>query len=187
MGNRHPLSAPFGVYRAQDGHFALAVLNRKLFAALAKAMGRPELGQDDSLATDEQRSAREPELRTAIEAWAAQHTVQAVVRQIEAAGVPVAPIWNIAQALNSPQAQARELLQPVDDARLPGLRLPTQPVRFGGAAPSRPTRAPALGEHTNDILATLLGCGIDKLAALREAGVFGDHIAPASNPSTSTV
>ncbi|HYN63722.1 MAG TPA: CoA transferase, partial [Candidatus Limnocylindrales bacterium] len=124
--------------------------------------------------------AREPELRAAIEAWAAQHSVETVVQQIDAAGVPVAPIWNIEQALNSPQAQARELLQPVDDARLPGLRLPTQPVHFGGAAPNRATRAPALGEHTNDILATLLGCGIDKLAELRAAGVFGDHPASAS-------
>lgn len=185
VGNRHPLSAPFGVYRAQDGHFALAVLNRKLFAALATAMGRPELGQDDSLATDEQRSAREPELRAAIEAWAAQHAVEAVVAHLEAAGVPVAPIWNIAQALDSPQAQARELLQPVDDARLPGLRLPTQPVRFGGAAPNRASRAPALGEHSNDILASLLGCGIDKLAELRAAGVFGEAAAPAPSSSTT--
>ncbi len=187
VGNRHPLSAPFGVYRAQDGHFALAVLNLKLFAALANAIGRPELGQDDSLATDEQRSAREPELRAAIEAWAAQHTVEAVVQQIEAAGVPVAPIWNIEQALNSPQAQARELLQPVDDARLPGLHLPTQPVRFGGAAPSRATRAPALGEHTNDILTSLLGCGMEKLSELRSAGVFGEHPAAASSASTTAV
>ncbi|WP_332823745.1 CoA transferase, partial [Ramlibacter sp.] len=95
-------------------------------------------------------------------------------------GVPVAPIWNIAQALDSPQAQARELLQPVDDARLPGLRLPTQPVRFGGAAPNRASRAPALGEHTNEILASLLGCGIDKLAELRAAGVFGESAAPST-------
>lgn len=183
VGNRHPLSAPFGVYQARDGHFALAVLNRKLFAALAGAIGRPELGQDESLASDEQRSAREPELRAAIEAWATQHTVEAVVRRIEAAGVPVAPIWNIAQALNSPQARSRELLRAVDDARLPDLRLPTQPVRFGGAAPNRAERAPALGEHTAELLASLLGHGLDKVKELREAGVFGAR--PASTPPAS--
>ena len=173
VGNRHPLSAPFGVYRAGDGHFALAVLNRKLFKALAEAMQRADLAADETLATDEQRSAREPELRAAIEAWAAQFTVAQVVQRIDAAGVPVAPIWNIEQALNSPQALARELLRPVDDERLPELRLPTQPVRFGGAAPNLAGRAPALGEHTHDVLAALLHCGADRLAELQALGVFG--------------
>jgi CoA:oxalate CoA-transferase len=179
VGNRHPLSAPFGVYKAQDGHFALAVLNRKLFAALAQAIGQAQWGQDDSLATDEQRSAREPELRAAIEFWAAQHTVQAVVAIIEAVGVPVAPIWNIEQALNSPQADARELLRPVADARLPGLRLPSQPVHFGGAAANCARPAPALGEHSHEVLTALLGCGVAKLAELQAAGVFGSPVAPA--------
>ena len=186
VGNRHPLSAPFGVYRAKDGHFALAVLNLKLFQALANAIGQPALGQDDSLASDEQRSAREPELRAAIEAWAADHSVDEVVAIIEQAGVPVAPIWNIAQALESPQALARNLLQPVDDERLPGLRLPVQPVRFGGAATCPPTRAPALGEHTEDLLSTLLGLSLEKLAELKTAGVLGHHAHPSGtndNPS----
>lgn len=186
VGNRHPLSAPFGVYKAKDGHFALAVLNLKLFKALAGAMGLPVMGEDDSLATDEQRSAREPELRAAIEAWAAGHSVDEVVAIIEQAGVPVAPIWNIGQALESPQAVARNLLQPVGDERLPGMRLPVQPVRFGGAAPSQPTRAPALGEHTEDVLATLLDLSLEKISELKAAGVMGISAHPSSsnaNPS----
>lgn len=176
VGNRHPLSAPFGVYKAKDGHFALAVLNLKLFQALANAIDQPAMGQDESLASDEQRSSREPELRAAIEAWAVNHSVEEVVTIIEQAGVPVAPIWNLAQALESPQALARDLLKPVDDERLPGLRLPVQPVRFGGSAPSQPTRAPALGEHTDDLLGTLLGLSLEKLAELKAAGVLGLNV-----------
>ncbi len=185
VGNRHPLSAPFGVYQARDGHFALAVLNLKLFQALANAIGQPAMGQDDSLASDAQRSAREPELRAVIEAWAADHSVDEVVAIIEQAGVPVAPIWNIAQALESPQALARNLLQPVDDERLPGLRLPVQPVRFGGAAPSQPTRAPALGEHTDDLLVSLLGLGLGQLSELKAGGVLGNGPPPSDFPSHS--
>ena len=87
--------------------------------------------------------------------------------------VPAAPIWNIEQALESPQIQARGLLRPVDDERLPGLRLPTQPVHFNGAAPNRAERAPAPGEHTELLLASWLGRGTEAIAALREAGVLG--------------
>jgi CoA:oxalate CoA-transferase len=67
------------------------------------------------------------------------------------------------------------------------LRLLTQPVKFGGASPNRATRAPALGEHNEDILSTLLGCGLDKLAELRLAGVFGAAAIPDSTqPQTFT-
>ncbi len=173
VGNRHPLSAPFGVYAAQDGHFALAVLNSKLFHALATAMGQPALAHDARFASDAGRSAHEPALRAAVEAWAGARTVAQTVATLEQAGVPAAPIWNIAQALQSPQAQARGLLHAVADERLPGLRLPAQPVRFSAAPPTAPGRAPALGEHTDALLGQLLGLGIDKLAELRAAGLLG--------------
>ena len=173
VGNRHPLSAPFGVYKAKDGHFALAVLNKKLFDATMQTMELPALADDPRYASDEARSANEPGLRAAIEGWAARHDVAEVVARLDAAGVPAAPIWNIEQALESPQIQARGLLRPVDDERLPGLRLPTQPVRFNGAAPNRAERAPALGEHTELLLASWLGRGKEAIAALREAGVLG--------------
>ena len=173
VGNRHPLSAPFGVYRAADGFFALAVLNSKLFQSLATVLRRPDLATDPRYASDESRSDHELELRALIEQWAAGLAVETVVRELESAGVPAAPLWNIAQALESAQARERGVLTPVEDPRLPGLSLPTQPVRFGGAAANRAECAPALGEHTGEVLTTLLGCSVTKIAALRAAGAFG--------------
>jgi CoA:oxalate CoA-transferase len=173
VGNRHPLSAPFGVYRARDGHYALAVLNKKLFDATAAAMDLPELASDPRFASDETRSANEPALRAALEGWSTQHDVAQVVARLESAGVPAAPIWNIEQALNSEQIRSRGLLCEVEDERLPGLRLPTQPVHFNGALPNRAQRAPALGEHTELLLQSWLGRSTDAIAALREAGALG--------------
>ena len=173
VGNRHPLSAPFGVYRARDGYFALAVLNAKLFESLAAAIDRPSLLTDPHYATDELRSQHEAALRAEIEGWAGRHSVNAVLGALDAAGVPSAPLWNVAQALESPQAQARQVLRPVDDERIPGLRVPTQPVRFEGSSPNRAARAPALGEHTADVLQELLGCSLERIAALRACGAIG--------------
>lgn len=180
-GNRHSFSAPFGVYRARDGHFALAVLNNKLFATLAALIGVPDFVQDARFATDELRRAHEGELAAAIEAWAGQHSVAEVVAQLEAAGVPGSPLWTMAQALESEQGLARGLLSAVDDPRLPGLRVPTQPVKFGGSAPNRTEPAPALGQHTDELMAGLLQAGGERLAALRAAGLFG----PAMTPTVS--
>lgn len=75
-----------------------------------------------------------------IESWSGARTVTEVVAIIEAADVPVTPIWNIELALHSPQALARQILQPVNDPALPGLELPTQPVRFARRC-AEPARA----------------------------------------------
>jgi CoA:oxalate CoA-transferase len=173
VGNRHPLSAPFGVFQAQDGPFVLAILTHRFFAALAEVIQRPDWVDDPRYRTDADRLSAESELRAGIEAWSRQRTVAEVCACLDAAGVPAAPIGTLADALQSPQAAARELLQPVDDPRLPGLRLPVQPVKFTGSAPSVPGRAPALGEHSREIIATLLGLGVERVEELTAAGIFG--------------
>lgn len=173
VGNRHPLSAPFGVYAAADGHYVLAVLNNKLFAQLCAVVGQPELAADPRFGSDEQRSLNEPALCAAIEAWSGVLTVDQVVAQLEAAAIPVAPIWNVEQALNSPQYTHRGVLQAVDDPQLPGLRLPSQPLQFSAFERTQVMRAPRLGEHTDVTMAQVLGLASEKLAELRALGVFG--------------
>ncbi len=179
VGNRHPLSAPFGVYRARDGHFAVAVLNEKLFAAFAAVIGRPEFTADPRFASDDQRLRHEPVLRDAIETWAARHSADDAVQAMEAAGVPAAPIRNVAEAYASPHAEARALLRAVDHPRIEGLRVPVQPVKFGSADAAVPRRAPALGEHTAAVLAEWLGADAAAIAAWQAAGAFGDSRAAA--------
>ena len=173
VGNRHPLSAPFGVYTAADGHYVVAVLNNKLFAQLCAVIGQPALAHDPRFASDELRSQNEPALRAAIEAWSGALTVDQVVQHLEAAAVPTAPIWNVAQALNSPQSQHRGVLQAVDDPQLPGLRLPSQPLQFSAYERVPVQRAPRLGEHTDATLQRVLGLAADKVAELRALGAFG--------------
>jgi len=173
VGNRHPLSAPFGVYAAADGHCVIAVLNNKLFAQLSAVIGQPALADDPRFASDELRSQNEPALRAAIEAWSGALTVDQVVQHLEAAAVPAAPIWNVEQALNSPQSQHRGVLQAVDDPQLPGLRLPSQPLQFSAYERAAVQRAPRLGEHTDVTLQRVLGLAADKVAELRALGAFG--------------
>jgi CoA:oxalate CoA-transferase len=173
VGNRHPLSAPFGVYTAEDGHYVLAVLNNKLFGKLCELLDRPELAQDPRFVSDEERSKNEPLLRAAIEAWSRKLTVEQVIQRLEDGEIPAAPIWNIEQALNSPQSLHRAVIQPVEDPELPGLRLPVQPLKFSGYPPTAIDRAPRLGEHTDATLIRLLGLSAEKIAQLRDLGAFG--------------
>jgi CoA:oxalate CoA-transferase len=153
VGNRHPLSAPFGAFRASDKLFVLAVLNPKLFETLAGLIGRPDLPKDPRFATDSDRLANEPALRTAIEDWSAKRSAAEAVAALIAAGVPAAEVSDMAGALASDQAQARPVLQNVQHHKLGDMAVPEQPVRFAGAARGGLQAAAPLGAQTEQVLA----------------------------------
>ncbi len=98
VGNRHGISAPFGAFQAQDGTFVLAVLNDKLFKAMADVIGRPEIISDPRFATDPLRFENEGSLRSLIQLWSAQHTAAEAVEALMKAGVPAAEVLDAKQA-----------------------------------------------------------------------------------------
>ena len=162
VGNRHALSAPFGVYcagqgREGEGHFAVAVLNEKLFGIFAETIGRPDLAENPDFATDALRRRHEPALAEAIEAWAAELGAAEAVSRLNAAGVPASEIASVAEAWSSEQASARGLASPVAHPTLGALMTPEQPVHFSGVARGGRRAAPTLNEHEAQILRELEG------------------------------
>lgn len=173
VGNRHASSAPFGAYRAKDGYFVVAVLNNRLFERFAQAISQPELLDDARFVDDATRSDNEAALRTCIESWSESHSVAEVNARLSDAGIPVAPIQNISEALESEQACERGLLIETTAADGSTVRLPRQPVQFSAWPATRTTRAPKLGEHTQAVLGQHLGLDSARIAALRADGVLG--------------
>jgi CoA:oxalate CoA-transferase len=155
VGNRHPLSAPFGAFRASDESFVIAVLNEKLFTVLARVIGKPDIAKDPRFATDSSRSANESILRHAIEEWSLHRTAREAVGILAAAGVPAAEIQTMAEALGSEQAAVRDPLQQMTHPTLGIIRTLEQPVRFDGADRGQLPAAPGLGEHSAQIRAEL--------------------------------
>jgi CoA:oxalate CoA-transferase len=174
VGNRHASSAPFGAYRAKDGYFVVAVLNNRLFERFARAIGQPALIDDMRFIDDATRSDNEAALRACIESWSEFHSVAEINGQLSAEGIPVAPIQNISEALESEQARERGLLVETKGADGGAVRLPRQPIHFSAWPATRTTRAPGLGEHTQAVLEKHLGLDNARIAALRAGGVLGE-------------
>ncbi|WP_294612060.1 CaiB/BaiF CoA transferase family protein [uncultured Roseovarius sp.] len=154
-GNRHPLSAPFGTYPAADGHFALAVLNDRLFTRFCEVIGQPELVQDERFTSDPLRRKNEPALADYIDQWAGKRPVDDVVERLTAAGIPTSGIQSVTQAWASPQATERGLASTVTHPDLGILNVPEQPVHFSGVARGGRKAAPALNADAEDILNSL--------------------------------
>lgn len=155
VGNRHPLSTPFGCFATRDGQMVIAVLNGKQFQRLAALIGRPEIADDPRFATDESRTAHEPEIRAAIEAWSGGLTTEAAVAALTAEGLPTAPIWDIAQAATNAHTAARGLVTELPHPVLGSAPVVGQPVRFDGAKPVAAASAPRLGGDRDTVLQEL--------------------------------
>jgi CoA:oxalate CoA-transferase len=131
VGNRHPISAPFGAFNARDGMFMLAVLNEKLMKALAAVINEPLIISDPRFATDELRFQNEAALRMHIEKWSAALTAYEAVEALLAAGVPAAEVLDAKQA----------------NALLGNTAPQGQPVKFSSATQEPLAPAPKLDEH----------------------------------------
>ena len=154
-GSKHALSAPFGTYSAADGSFTVAVLNDRMFARFAEAIGAPELAEDPRFLSDALRRQNEPALAQHIERWAAARSAQSAVAVLSEASIPTATLCSVPEAWGSTQAQARGLASVVEHPILGTVTVPEQPVHFSGAPRGGRQSAPALGAHTQDILQQL--------------------------------
>ena len=172
-GNRHPISVPFGTFKASDGYFMLAILNDGLFDHFLGVIDRADLVGDPRLASDQSRSENEPFVRDTIERWSGDRTVDQIIELLSEARVPAGPIWNIQQAVESDQVRERGLLAELDHETAGSALVLEQPVAFSGMQRGQATAPPLLGQHTQEVLRELCGYSQERIETLKKNGVVG--------------
>jgi crotonobetainyl-CoA:carnitine CoA-transferase CaiB-like acyl-CoA transferase len=159
-GTEHPSLCPFEIYETGDGWVAIAAPNDRHWWALCDIVGRQELKADDRTRSARRRVMHRSLVRDAIEAWTTAHPTTEVVREL-AGRVPVGPVNNVADLVDSPHVHARDMFVAVEH---PGsarpVITPNTPLRFTETPAGVYRRAPKLGEHTAEVLAEL-GADVD--------------------------
>ena len=170
-GNRGQAAAPVDIFRTQDGWLLCQVVGQPLYVRWARLMGEPEWLTDPRFANDLSRGENGAALSERMARWCAQRSTDDAVAMLGAAKIPCGPVLNAQQALDHPQVQAMGLLQPLD---YPGLPRPAPvarlPLNLTAPPGTATTRAPLLGEHSDQILAAL-GYSETQISGLRECGV----------------
>jgi len=178
QGNSHPSLVPYQDMPTQDGAMLLAIGNDGQFARFCDAAGCPELARDERYATNTQRVMHRAELVPQLHRVTRQRSTAEWIALLEDKAVPCGPINDIGQAFNDAQVKARALLleqacspAAVASTGVPSIRGVASPLRLQATPPVLRSAPPALGEHTDEVLAQL-GLPVEQIAALRQAGII---------------
>lgn len=170
-GNDHPNIVPYGVFATADGHVALGVGNDRQYRAFCEAAGCPSLAADPRFATNPARvENRELLIGLLQEQFTTRTTAEwiALIREID---IPGGPINSVDQAFDHPQVKARGVITETPHPTAGSVRLVRSPMNLSRTPPETRLPPPLLGEHTDQVLADLLGLGPDEVASLRAQGI----------------
>jgi crotonobetainyl-CoA:carnitine CoA-transferase CaiB-like acyl-CoA transferase len=167
-GMRHGVRYQF--YATSDGHVLLMASERELWRNFCVGVGRPDLFERHPGARYADHAVGDTELRDALtEIFAGRSSAEWIAFGAEH-NVPIGPVNTPRTLAGDPQFQDRLPWLPAD--RLGTDQLPS-PIRFAGEERRVPRRAPAVGEHTDEVLHEVLGYDAERIARLRRTGALG--------------
>lgn len=175
QGNSHPSLAPYQDFATADGSMLLAIGNDGQFARFSEAAGQPQWAKDPRFASNTLRVQHRLALVQAIEAVTLTRSTAQWISLLENRAVPCSAINNLAQAFSEEQVHARKMVvqQTRGNHKQGGVEVIStiaSPLRLLATPPMLRYAPPALGEHTDEVLAEL-GMDAQQIAALRQAGV----------------
>ncbi|MGH7335886.1 MAG: CaiB/BaiF CoA transferase family protein [Candidatus Rokuibacteriota bacterium] len=170
--NRGQTSAPSDLFRTKDGWIIAYAIGGPMFARWAKLMGEDHWLTDPRFKDDEARGDHGEIISKRMSEWTAERTTVEALAALESAKIPGGPLYSPQQALQDAHIRAAGLL---NDTEYPGLPRPAPlaptPVDLSETPGRFRHRAPALGEHTEAILAEL-GYHPAEIVELRTKGVI---------------
>jgi crotonobetainyl-CoA:carnitine CoA-transferase CaiB-like acyl-CoA transferase len=169
LGNAHPNIVPYQVFPASDGHFILAVGNDGQFRRFTAFAGAPELAADPRFATNPARVQHRELLVPRLEALTRSRSVAEWLEGLQAEGVPCGPVNDLCQVFADTQVRHRGMQIEMSHPRAAGgrVKLIGNPIRSSAEPVSYRRPPPSPGEHTDEVLADLLGLGEAALRTLR--------------------
>lgn len=164
-GNGSLVLTPLGTYDCADGQIMLVVGNDRQFQRFCEALERPDMATDSRYGSLVDRLANRETLEMEVEKELKKRPREEWVQRLRAAGVPGGAVRTPKEAVASPEAAGREMIQPADyqdgqqDVVASPFKLSATPVR-------KPGRVPTLGEHTEEVLGGMLGLSAEQIKAV---------------------
>jgi crotonobetainyl-CoA:carnitine CoA-transferase CaiB-like acyl-CoA transferase len=174
VGNDHPTLMPTGLFPTADGQVNLAAAEGPKFRILCEVLNVPELADDPDYRTVRLRSSNRQKLCAILAGKTRAYASAELIEKLNAAGIPCGPLYTIEEAMKDEQTRSLHMTCGVEHPRLGPLEVVAQPLSLegGGGRPGVRLAAPEHGEHTEEILSSLLGYEKRAIASMRARGVI---------------
>ena len=160
------------IYQTRDGYMSVAVMTNEQWAALTRALERPEWLDDPRFANTELRDLNINERLALTQSVLLERTTAEWMQRLEAEGVPCAPVLTRSEMIRHPQILANGIVVETEHPKAGRLRQARNAARFSETVPEHRRGAPGLGEHTAEILAEA-GFTPEEVARLRTTALGG--------------
>jgi crotonobetainyl-CoA:carnitine CoA-transferase CaiB-like acyl-CoA transferase len=168
--NRSQTAGPSDIFRTKDGWITVAVNGDPLFRRVARLIGAEEWIDDARFASDKSRGDNGAFISARVGAWCAERSSAEAITAFEAARVPAGPVNTMRQAMDDRHVRAGDFFASVDFPGIGRAPVAATPVKLHATPGTVRTRAPLLGEHTDEVL-TGLGYSAAEIAEMRREGV----------------
>ena len=171
MGSAHPTIVPYQAFKGSDDkYFIVAVGNDKLWESFCKAIGREDLLLNPLYRTNpdrvRNREALIEELRATFNKSPSNHWI----KLLKEAGVPVSPILNVKEAVESDHAKQRGAVLSLTHPRIGAIKVMSNPIKSNNMKVTTDIPPPMLGEHTQEVL-SWLGYSNEEITDLLRRGI----------------
>ena len=170
-GQHHPLSSPYGRFRAKDGYLNIAAGNEAMWQKLCATLERDAWRDDPRFSSPGSRLKNRDALTAEMEAVLAGRETEHWVQALNAAGVPTGPVLDLEQVFNDPHVLARKMRVELPHPELGTFQTTGLPVKLSDTPGTIERRPPLHGEHTDEILHEA-GLDDDEIRKLREHQVI---------------
>ena len=163
---------PIRRYNAKDGSVVICTITDPQWQKVLQAMGREDLIGEQRYATRENRTKNMDEVDGLVQAWCRERTVEEVLATLKKIQVPCSPLPTFDQVANDPHLLSREMIVEVDQPVSGKVKLIGSVYKMSKTPGDRKKRAPAVGEHNEEIYCGLLGINAQEMQKLKEESVI---------------
>jgi CoA:oxalate CoA-transferase len=173
FGSHRNGPSPHGYYKTEDGYFIMVVLDH-YWDTFVKASGLTELKDDPRFSSLRKRSENRYILAEKVQAWVAKNFKKRddAIKFLREAGLIAAPVLSVPEAINHPQINSRDVLQPVDVPGTGLMMLPRTPYHMSETPTRIGRRAAMLGQDNHAVLSRELGLSDSEIHELAKKGVL---------------
>jgi formyl-CoA transferase/CoA:oxalate CoA-transferase len=172
MGSAHPSIVPYQCFKTKDNEFVtIAIGNDKLFREFCATIGMPNLADESRFATNPARVQNRNQLVPILEKAFAEKTRQEWLKVLLDARLPAGPVYSMEEIFSDTHVQHREMLQKIRHPKAGIINQIGIPMKFSQTKSEIRSPPPLLGEHTDEVLRTLLGYNAQRISELHAKGV----------------